>query len=204
MRLHDANGCWTRGEMVVVETERGVVYFVMKAGLDGVAELHEILAVEIGDENLAIAVLEAIQAAVGVLLEHCKIGGVVLIAIRSEIAEQSQPGLLIGEDESAEIAGEGLNAGAYGDEIVLVAEVLQLGFDEPFLQAKVRVETRAAFAHVDVDDAIFLDIDVVEVQFGSEPNAPVDGAERCVAAKQVKGEGQVLAHEVLAKTAKEF
>ena len=124
--------------------------------------------------------------------------------MESRVAEEAHAGLLVGENEAAEIAGEGLNADAQRNEIVLIAEVLQLHFGEAFLQADVRIQPRGSFAHVEVDDAVFLHGQVVDIHLGRDLDSPVGGTERRVAMKQVEGKRQVLAHEELAEAPEEL
>ena len=127
-----------------------------------------------------------------------------MVAIVIQVAEDAQAGLLVGKNEAAEIAVEGLDSGARGDEIVVAAEIGQLDFDERFLQSNVAVEPRVSFAHVDVDDAVFLHVEVVDVDLGRDLDAPVDRPERCVAVKQIKRKRQVLAHKKLPKASEEL
>src|SRR4029077_3056026 len=102
-------------EIIIVEYERGIVLVVVEADLDGVAGLEEILAVQIADEHLPLPVLKAVQTAIGVLVEHREVRGVVLVAIVAQVAEDADAGFLVVEDEAAEIAVEGLDAGAHGN-----------------------------------------------------------------------------------------
>src|SRR6266849_5170208 len=102
----------------------------MKTHLDGIAGLDEILTIQVRDHHLPVSILQAVQAAVAIFFEHREIGGIVLIAVGSEVAEQPHARLLVGEDESSKIAGERLNASADRNEVVLTAQVLELGFDE--------------------------------------------------------------------------
>src|SRR5579872_4260941 len=175
----------------------------MKAGLNGVAGLEKVLAIDVRDQDLLITVVESIQAAVGIFFEHREVRGVVLIPVGVQVSKDSQAGLLVEEDESAEIAVEGLNAGAGGDEIVGMGEVGELGFDERFLQADMRIDACGSFADVDIHDAGFLDGEIVDVDFGSELDPPVDGTESCIAVKKVGRKRQVFVHGELAESSEE-
>ena len=85
-----------------------------------------------------------------------------------------------------------------GDEVVLIAQVLELHFGKAFLQSDMRIQPRGAFPNVEIDDAVFLRRQVIDVDFGRDLDAPVRRAERRrVAMKQVEGERHVLAHEEL-------
>src|SRR5579871_5789217 len=158
----------------------------------------------IRDHDLLLAVVEAVEAAVGVFFEHRKISQVVLVAVGAQVAEDAQARLLVGKNESAEIAGEGLNTGAGGDEIVVRTEVRQFHFDKGFLQSNVCIQPRGALANVDVHDSVLLRVQVIDVDLGRELDLPVDGTEGGVAVKQVDGERQVFAHEVLPEAAEEL
>ena len=57
---------------------------------------------------------------------------------RSQRAEKSDAGLLDDRDEAAKIGAQLLHAGANGDDVVVRAQVEELGFKERFLQADVR------------------------------------------------------------------
>ena len=142
VRLHQADGGRAREKIVVVELERGIVFVVVEIDFHGVAGCEEILAVHIRDHHLLMPVAEGIQPAVGILFKHREISQVVLIAVRVERAEEPQAGLLVGKNETAEIAVEGLDSGARGNKIEIATEVRQLYFDESFLQSNVAVEPR--------------------------------------------------------------
>src|SRR5260370_12678604 len=66
------------------------------------------------------------------------------------------------------------------------------------------VQPRVSFAYVDVDDAVFLRVEVIDIDLGSELDAPVDGAEGGVPVKQIEREGKILAHEILAEASEEL
>src|SRR5260370_31056341 len=138
------------------------------------------------------------------LITQREVCRVVLVEVVVQVSEDAEAGFLIGENESAEIAVEGLYTGARGDKIVVVTQVLQLHLDECLLQTEMRIQPRVALAYVDVDDAVFLGMDVVDVYLGREFNSPVHWPERGVAVEEVEGKGQVLAHEVLAKSSEKL
>src|SRR6185436_5552784 len=161
-----------RQEVVLVELERRIVLVVVEAGLNGVAQLEKILTIQVGDEHLLLARFQAVQGAVSVLLQHVEVGQVIDIAVGLEVAEDAEAGLLIVEDEPAEIAIEGLDAGAHRNEIVGAAQILQLEFEKRLLQADVRIDSTGALADVDVDDSVFTDLQVVDVELGSETELP--------------------------------
>jgi hypothetical protein len=91
-----------------------------------------------------VAAVEGVESAVGVFFEEMKIGDVVFDAIAVEVAEDAQGRLFIDKKKTAEVGVELLDAGARGDEIVVGAEVVDLYFDEGFLEADVIVEAVGA------------------------------------------------------------
>ena len=182
----------------------GVVLVVVKAHLDVVAGLEEILPVQVADQHLLVAVRHAVQPAVGVLFEHGEVRRVELIAIGIERAEQAQPRLLIEKDEPAEIAIEGLDAGARRKKVEVAAQIRDLGLDECFLQSDVRIQARRARAHIRTDDAVLAHLQIVDVDLRREPDLPVDGPIGRVAVKQSRRKGKVLAVGELAHAAEEF
>src|SRR5208282_886339 len=112
-----------------------------------------------------------------------KISGVVFNAIAVKIAKEAQPRLLVNKKKAAKVGVELLNSGARGNKIVIGTQVVQLHLREGFLEAKMGVEARRAFAHVRADDAQFLHIKVVEAHFWGDADAPIHGLERSVAVK---------------------
>src|SRR6185436_7793831 len=195
-----ANGVWlyrtnrlrAHQKMVLIKLERRVVLVVVKARLNGIAGLDEILAIQISDKNLLVAHRETVQSAIGILLEHGEFRRVVLIAIRLQVAEQAQPGLLIVEDESAKIAVERLNSRARGYEIVLAAEVPEARLKERFLHAGVLIVARGPLTDVNVDDAVLLRAQIIEIERGGKAHLPVDRTESRVATKKSRRESHVL------------
>src|SRR5262249_47895792 len=137
-----ADGRWPYEEVIIIKSDTWIVFIKVIAYLNRIARLEEILAIEIGDHHLLAPVAERVEAAIGILLHHRKIGRVVLITVRAEVAENASPRLLVEEDESAKIAVEGLRTEAGGNEIVVVRQVLDLGLDEGFLQPELGVDAR--------------------------------------------------------------
>src|SRR6202451_3219134 len=176
---------------------RGVVLVVMHAQLRGVAREQKILAVRIGNDDLLITQRHGIQAAVSVLLQEIEIGDVILPPIRIQVAEQTHTRLLFHEQEAAKVAIEGLNASAHRNEIVIRAQVVQLHFGERLLQSQMRIQARGACAHVHVDDAEFLHIQIIQADYGRDADAPVDWTKRSTAVKQVEGKSKGLIEEDL-------
>ncbi len=137
---HRADGRGTDQKSVVVVVNAGVVAVVVKAEFGGVALGEKILDVDVRDVDLLSATLKCVQAAVRIFLEEVEPGEIVGQAVGTQIAEKPYSGLFFGEEESAKVAGELLDAGANRNEIVVRTQVADLGFDESFLQADVSVE----------------------------------------------------------------
>ncbi len=130
-----------------------------------------------------VTTVEGVEAAVGIFLEEVEIGDVVFDAIAVEVTEDAQGRFFVDKKKAAEVGVELLNAGARGDEIVIGTEVVELHFDESFLQAEVIVEAVRAAAGIGTDDAELADFQIVEAELRSDANAPVDGFEGSVAVK---------------------
>src|SRR5262245_27554224 len=67
VRLKDADRIGTDEEAVRVELERRRIVVVMHADLSGVTRPYEVLAIIVRDDDLLMAVTEAVEQAVGVL-----------------------------------------------------------------------------------------------------------------------------------------
>src|SRR5262249_27461197 len=121
-----------------------------------------------------------------------------------QVAEETHAGLFIDEEKTTEVGVELLNTGADGDEIVVGAEVGEFVFTEELLKTEVSVEAIGAIANVGADDAEVADLEVVEADFGSEANAPVNRLEAGVAMEEVEGDADGLIKEELFATAEEI
>src|SRR5512140_1076330 len=115
VRRDGANRGWPDQEAIVVIVQRRLIAVVVIAERRRVTFREEVLDVNVRNSDLLVAGIECIQSAVGVLLKQVKISGVVLNAIRVQVAENSQAGLFVGEDEAAEVAGELLDTGTDGN-----------------------------------------------------------------------------------------
>src|SRR6516165_994323 len=120
VRQRKADWRWTHQEAVLIDEERRLIVIVERAEIQRVASGQEIAPVQVGRIDLLATRPPAVQAAVGVLLQHVEVGQVVLKDVVVERAEQARAGLLIAKDEPAKIAGEALNADAQAGEIVVV------------------------------------------------------------------------------------
>src|SRR6267143_1967220 len=170
-------------ESVVVIAEAGIIFVPGGDELQGVAGKKEILQVNVAQKDLLVTTVEGVEAAVGIFLEEVEIGDVVFDAIAVEVTEDAQGRFFVDKKKAAEVGVELLNAGARGDEIVIGTEVVELHFDESFLQAEVIVEAVRAAAGIGTDDAELADFQIVEAELRSDANAPVDGFEGSVAVK---------------------
>lgn len=198
------DGCWADEESVVVEMHAGIVTVVMKAELSGVSLREEILNVNVGDINLLMARVEGIQSTIGIFLEQVEPGRVPRNAVRFEIAEQTNAGLFFGEEKSAKVARELLNSSAHGHEVIVHAEIFQLGFNERFLKANVRIESICAFTRIDIDESALAGLKEVEINLGRDAEAKVDRTKSCVAVKEIEGEPDVLREEGLLAASEEL
>src|SRR5690349_569616 len=95
----------------------------------------EVLQINVSQNDLLVAPFERIQSAVGVLFQKLKIRCVVFDFVGVQVAEDSNRGLLVHKQESAEIRIELLNARAHAGEIIIGAEVVQFHFAKRFLQS---------------------------------------------------------------------
>ena len=91
--------------------------------------------------------------------------------MRRRLPKSRTPGLFFGEQESAKIAGELLDARTHGYEIVVRAEIAQLGLDESFLQADVGIEAVDPLAGIDVYDAALSGLQEVQVDLWGDAHA---------------------------------
>src|SRR5437016_429869 len=112
-----------------------------------------------------------------------EIGDVVFDAIAMEVAKDAQGRIFVDKKKAAEVGVELLDAGARGDKIVVETEVVELHFDEGFLQAEMIVEAVGAAAGIGADQAELAHSQIVEAKLRSDANAPVDGLEGSVAVK---------------------
>ena len=133
---------------------------------------------------------------------NLKIRGVVLDAVAVPIAEDAQAGLLVNEEESAKVGVELLNARTHGNEIVVVAEIVEFHFDEGFLQAQVVVEAVGASEHVRTNDAKLANVEIIETEFRRDANAPIDWLEGRVAVEKIETEPQSLVEKSLLAASK--
>jgi len=78
-----------KADFVIVRAPAVEVH--VETGLGGVAFPEEILAVEIGDEDLLVSGIESIEIGVGVLFPHVEKGEIVLEAIVVGVAENAGP-----------------------------------------------------------------------------------------------------------------
>src|SRR5258707_15849964 len=126
-----------------------------------------------------------------------KVSKIVFDAVAVEVPENAHGRLFIDKKKAAKVGVKLLDAGARGNEIVIGAQVMELHFDEGFLQTEMIVEAVGPAARIRSDDAKLADFQIVETELGSDSNAPVDGLEAGVAVKQVQGETKRLIEEGL-------
>ena len=95
-------------------------------------------------------------------------------------------GLLINEDETAEVAAELLNSSSNGYEVKIRAEIVELQLEEAFLQAYVSIEAVRARLNVDVHQAALLCLQKIQVYCRGEVHLQVDRPEGGVPAKEIE------------------
>src|SRR5690349_20464104 len=146
---------------VAIELHAAAIVVVMKAALNRVALAHEVLAKDVGDVDVLMACVEAVQAAVRILLEHREVSGVELHAIVVGGAEHARTEVVVGEDEAAEVRDKWLYAGAHRDEIVIRINIEKLHFAKRFFKRGVPVSATRSAAHVDVDDTVLACVQII-------------------------------------------
>src|SRR5688572_4303343 len=123
MRPSVANQCRPDQKPVAIEFNTAAIVVVMKTSLDRVALANEILPEDVGDVNVLMARVEAIQAAVRIFLEHRKVSGVELITIVVKGAKHARAEVVVRENETTKVGYKRLNTGAHRYEIVVRIEV---------------------------------------------------------------------------------
>ncbi len=174
--------------VAVVLDPRAVVVEV-KARLRRVALREKVLPEEVGDVDVLPPTVEAVEAAVGVLLQLREVGEVELVLVVPEGAEDARAEVVVGVDEAAEVRDERLDADAHGDGVVVRVHVFELHLGEGFLEGELPVGARRAAPRVDVQDALLARADVVrDAEGGREFDGPLARLEGRVAAEHLKRE----------------
>src|SRR5262249_567530 len=140
------------------------------------------------EKGLAVAVVERVEPAVGVLLGLAEGGDVELVAARVCGAEEAYGPVGVAEEEAAEGTDERLRGGGGGRKVEVRGGVGDLVFEEVFLQGEVGEVTLRSLAHVGVDHGEFVSVERVEVDDGRDDDLPVGGLERGVPLKEVQVE----------------
>ncbi len=164
----------------------------MDASLNCIPVPEKILPVKVRDEYVLITILEPVQSAVGVFLQHGEARDVELIAVGVKRPEYPQTRLLVGKNEPPKIAVETLNSGARGNEIVIGTQVFEFDFDETFLHAEVRVEARGSGGRIGIHDPQFARCEIIHVLFRGDSDAPVRRTKGCVSMKELCRKREVL------------
>ena len=196
-------GCRPHQKTVFVVVKAGIVAVVEETEFRGVSLGKEILDIKIADINLLVSLVEGVQAAVSVFFEEIKVSQVVVKAVGAQVAEEANSGLLLGEKESAKIAGELLDSGADGNEIEVRAQVVNLGFDKRLLHSGMRVEAVDTLRGINVHKSTLAGLQEIQVDLGCNANAEVHRTKTRVALKQVEGQQEALRGEELLAFAKE-
>ncbi|NJN14731.1 MAG: hypothetical protein HC813_03740 [Planctomycetes bacterium] len=191
------------GHPVAIAVAGGIVPVPVERALEGVTEEDEVLPEEIGDEDELIALLEGVQFAVGVLLQHVEGGEVSLPAVVVEVEAPPDPQILVEEEQAAKIGDEGLDPHRDREEVVVGGEIHEVLLEEGLLEADVAIPALGPLAHVDVDGVVLLDVEVADVEHRREPEDEVGGLEGGVPLLEFEGEEQVLVQEELATRTEE-
>ena len=96
--LGQADGRGSRQDAVLVVVEVGLVLALVEAGRHRVAGRQEVLAEDVGDGHLLLALLEGVELAVGVLLEEVEVDRVVLPPVARGVAEEARAQVGVAED----------------------------------------------------------------------------------------------------------
>src|ERR1051326_3741850 len=177
----------------------------MKAALDRVTLANEILPKDVGDVNVLMARVEAVQAAVRVFLEHREVRGVELHPVVVGAAENACAEVVVGKNEAAKVGNKRLNAGAHGDEIVIRVGVEEFHFAKRFFERRVPIGAVCAAAHVDVDDAVFTRVEIIRHAEGRRKlDRPIAWFESRVAVKELEAELQRFSSGELFGTTEEL
>src|SRR5919107_2246226 len=115
MRPRVADDSGSDFKSVAVELYPGAVVVEVKARLCRVALGERVLAEEIRDVDVLTPTVEAVEAAVGVLLKLREVCEVELITVVLERAEDARAEVVVRVDEAAEVGDERLNPRAYRD-----------------------------------------------------------------------------------------
>src|SRR5712691_2586412 len=220
MQPHIADQRGPYKKIILVEVACWAVVIVMKAELRRVPMVSSVLSKEVRDEHGLVAEVRRVQLAVGVLLEHIEVRHVELISVVRIVAEQTNAEVCVAEDEPPEVADERLYAGSNcgrveirvlpivgsptGEKRKDSGCVAKPDLAKGILQRNVAVGSRISSPKVNVDDPVFLSVEIVDVKNRCDVNSPIDGLERYVAVKQLECENEILIEEELTAPAEEL
>ena len=108
------------------------------------------------------------------------------------VAENAHPEIRVVENETAKIAHERLNAGAHGNEIVVVRQIAQMNFGERLLQRIEFLFASRPVLRIRIDDVPLLHVDVVVIVNGEKAQRPVDRLEGGLAFKKIDTDGKIV------------
>src|SRR5687768_4240008 len=166
--------------------QRAAIAVGVKAERRGVARLHEILDVNVSNVNLLISAFPLVEPAIGLLLEEVEERRVVFDTTAAQRPEYANAWRFEHRHEATEIAAEFLDAGANGDEVVIGAQVRDLHLGESFLHPDMRRQAIGPAPHIKIDDGVFGSVEEVQAEGGLDPDSPVNGTIRGVAAKKIE------------------
>ena len=193
-----------RDETVFVVMAAIVVEVSQETELAGVTFPNQILSENVRDVNLLLAPAELVEVRVSVFLEHVEGGDVVLPAVVVVIAENTNAQVGVVENETAEIAHERLNAGAHGNEIVVVRQIAQMNFGERLLQSIEFPFASRPVLRIRIDDVSLLHGDVVMIVNSEKAQRPIDRLEGGLAFEKIDTDGKIVRVKKLIAQPEEF
>src|SRR2546421_3828552 len=94
---------WTDQESVPIIMDAAPVIVIESARLDRVTLANEVLAKNIRNVNILMARVEAIQAAIRILLQHREVNSIKLDSIIISGAKHPKPEIVIGKNEAPKV-----------------------------------------------------------------------------------------------------
>src|SRR2546421_7733540 len=168
-----------------------------KRELTGITFPNQILPENVRGINLLRTSREFVEVGIRVFLEHVEPGNVVLPAVIVVIAENPDAEIGVVENETAEIADERLNAGAQGNEIVVVGKIAQMEFAERFLQRPEFFFARRAVLRIRIHHIPLLDVEIVVIVNAEHAHGPIDRLERGLALEKIDTDREIVRPEIL-------
>src|SRR5207244_2962061 len=183
---------WLRDEPVRVVVLTFVIEISQKRQFVRVSLPNYILPENVGCINLLRTPAELVEIGIGVLLQHVESGDVVLPAVVVVIAENTNTEIGVVENEAAEIADERLNAGANGNEIVVVRQIAQVNFAECFLERIEFLFACGAILRIWIHHVPLFYVEVVMIVNAKHSQRPIDRLERGFAFEKIDPDRKIV------------